>query len=494
MKTAAARRCTSVMSPFIITLFSFFFLAPAASSATFPESSEAVRIVRTQVAIARSLVEQSLNSTPNDTSVVISRGALSDCVKLYKETEWMLEPLANVHDHDHDDAVTWLSAALSNHMSCIDGLSLTSHIAVNNRQNLTTSIRNSLALYAHRKSAAANNSGGSSSNEGVVLLTSWTSANSKANFVVAKDGSGTHCSINNAVEAAAAASGGRTRVVIYVKAGVYNEKVEIPRQLKNLMLVGDGIDRTVVTGSRNVPDGSTTYNSATFGVSGDGFWARDITFENTAGPQKHQAVALRVNSDRAVFYRCSFRGYQDTLFVHSLRQFYRDCHIYGTIDFIFGDASAVLQNCDIFVRKPLRSQANFITAQGREDPNQNTGISIQGSRVRPASDFAGSSSSIRSYLGRPWKEYSRTVVWESDLDGVIDPKGWNEWRGGFALSTLYYAEYRNLGSGAGTKGRVRWPGFHLLTRPEQVRDFSVSRFIQGDTWIPASGVPFRLGV
>ncbi|CAN1332110.1 Probable pectinesterase/pectinesterase inhibitor 36, partial [Linum perenne] len=299
-------------------------------------------------------------------------------------------------------------------------------------------------------------SGGSSSNEGVVLLTSWTSANSKANFVVAKDGSGTHRSINNAVEAAAAASGGRTRVVIYVKAGVYNEKVEIPRQLKNLMLVGDGIDRTVVTGSRNVPDGSTTYNSATFGVSGDGFWARDITFENTAGPQKHQAVALRVNSDRAVFYRCSFRGYQDTLFVHSLRQFYRDCHIYGTIDFIFGDASAVLQNCDIFVRKPLRSQANIITAQGREDPNQNTGI--------------------------------------SDLDGLIDPKGWNEWRGGFALSTLYYAEYRNLGSGAGTKGRVTWPGFHLLTRPEQVRDFSVSRFIQGDTWIPASGVPFRLGV
>lgn len=124
------------------------------------------------------------------------------------------------------------------------------------------------------------------------------------------------------------------------------------------------------------------------GVSGDGFWARDMTFENTAGPSKHQAVALSVSSDLAVFYRCSFRGYQDTLCVHSLRQFYRDCHIYGTIDFIFGDASAVFQNCDIFVRRPMRNQANMITAQGRADPNENTGIVIQGSRVRSARDLS----------------------------------------------------------------------------------------------------------
>lgn len=101
------------------------------------------------------------------------------------------------------------------------------------------------------------------------------------------------------------------------------------------------------------------------GVSADGFWARDMTFENTAGPHKHQAVALRVSSDLSIFYRCSFKGYQDTLLVHSLRQFYRDCHIYGTIDFIFGDASAVFQNCDIFVKRPMDSQSNMITAQGR---------------------------------------------------------------------------------------------------------------------------------
>ncbi|CAI0383282.1 unnamed protein product [Linum tenue] len=229
------------------------------------------------------------------------------------------------------------------------------------------------------------------------------------------------------------------------------------------------------------------------GVSGDGFWARDMTFENTAGPQKHQAVAMRANSDRALFYRCSFKGYQDTLFLHSLRQFYRDCRIYGTIDFIFGDASAVLQNCDIYIRNPMRHQANHVTAQGREDPNQNTGFSIHGCRVRPAPDL-DRAFTPRTYLGRPWKEYSRTVVWQTDLDGIVHPKGWNEWRGSFALSTLYYAEYRNTGSGAATQGRVRWPGFHLLTTPQQVGEFTVSRFIQGDAWISVSGVPFWLDV
>ncbi|KAI8026133.1 putative pectinesterase/pectinesterase inhibitor 36 [Camellia lanceoleosa] len=105
------------------------------------------------------------------------------------------------------------------------------------------------------------------------------------------------------------------KAIIYLKSGVYNEKVEIGRKMKNLMFVDDGIDKTIITGSRNVVDGATSLSSATFGVSSDGFWAKDMTFENTAGPPKQQAVALRLSSDLAVFYRCSFKGYQDTLFV-----------------------------------------------------------------------------------------------------------------------------------------------------------------------------------
>lgn len=127
-----------------------------------------------------------------------------------------------------------------------------------------------------------------------------------------------------------------------------------------------------------------------------------MTFENTAGPQKHQAVALRSSSDFSVFYSCSFKGYQDTLYVHSQRQFYRNCDIYGTIDFIFGDAIVVLQNCNIFVRKPMSSQQNTVTAQARKDPNENTGIVIHNSRVMAASDLRPVQGTFKTFLGRPW--------------------------------------------------------------------------------------------
>ena len=229
------------------------------------------------------------------------------------------------------------------------------------------------------------------------------------------------------------------------------------------------------------------------GVSGDGFWARDVTFENSAGPGKHQAVALRVSSDLAIFHRCSFRGYQDTLFTHSLRQFFRDCDVYGTIDFIFGNSAAVFQNCNIFVRKPMEHQANMITAQGRDSDNEATGTCIHKSRILPAGDFERVKGEFSSFLGRPWKKYSRVVVMETEIDGMVSAKGWSEWSGDFALNTLFYGEYMNTGGGAATGGRISWRGFHVLKSAAEASPFTVGRFIQGGEWIPASGVPFWSG-
>ncbi|KAF2304231.1 hypothetical protein GH714_028757 [Hevea brasiliensis] len=139
---------------------------------------------------------------------------------------------------------------------------------------------------------------------------------------------------------------------------------------------GDGMGATVISGNRNFIDGWTTFRSATFAVSGRGFIARDITFENTAGAAKHQAVALRSDSDLSVFFRCEVRGHQDTLYTHTMRQFYRECRI-RDVDFIFGDATAVFQDCQILAKKGLPSQKNTITAHGRKDPNQPTGYSFQ---------------------------------------------------------------------------------------------------------------------
>jgi pectinesterase len=219
-----------------------------------------------------------------------------------------------------------------------------------------------------------------------------------------------------------------------------------------------------------------------------------MTFENTAGPQKHQAVALRSGSDFSVFYSCSFKGYQDTLYVHSQRQFYRDCDIYGTVDFIFGDAVAVLQNCNIYVRRPMSKQKNTVTAQGRTNPGENTGIVIHNSRVMAAPDLRPVQGSFKSYLGRPWKKYSRTVFLKSNIDGLIDPAGWLPWKGDFALSTLYYGEYMSTGSGASTKGRVKWPGYHTITSPLEAGKFTVENFLAGNSWISAAGVPFESGL
>lgn len=122
------------------------------------------------------------------------------------------------------------------------------------------------------------------------------------------------------------------------------------------------------------------------------------------------------------------------------------------------------------------------------------GISIQHSRVRAAPDFEAVKGRFKSYLGRPWKKYSRTVFLKTDIDGLIDPRGWREWSGSYALSTLYYGEFMNTGAGAGTSRRVNWPGFHVLRGEEEASPFTVSRFIQGDSWIPITGVPFSAGV
>uniref|UniRef100_A0A8R7TDC2 Pectinesterase n=2 Tax=Triticum urartu TaxID=4572 RepID=A0A8R7TDC2_TRIUA len=311
-------------------------------------------------------------------------------------------------------------------------------------------------------------------------------------LVVAKDGSGNFTTVGEAV--AAAPNNSATRYVIHIKAGGYFENVEVGAEKTNLMLVGDGMWRTVIKASRNVVDNYTTFRSATLAVIGTGFLARDLTVENAAGPAKHQAVALRVNADLSAFYRCSFAGYQDTLYAHSLRQFYRDCDVYGTVDFVFGDAAVVLQNCSLYARRPGPGQKNVFTAQGREDPNQNTGIAVQGCKIAAAADLVPVLSNFSSYLGRPWKTYSRTVFMQSKMESLVHPRGWLEWNGTFALDTLYYAEYMNRGPGANTSARVAWPGYRVITSDADAGNFTAQAFIQGDLWLNSTSFPYTLGL
>lgn len=230
-------------------------------------------------------------------------------------------------------------------------------------------------------------------------------------------------------------------------------------------------------------------------VLGRGFIARDLRVENTAGPRKElgQAVALLSNSDQSVVFRCALRGYQDTLYAELGRQFYRECKISGTVDFIFGDAAAVFQNCDILARLPIQGQQNTLTAEGRDKPDSNGGFCFQSCTVAADDDLA-KASGVETYLGRPWKAYSRVIFMKSTISNVRHAKGWLPWEHAAPPDTIYYAEYDNDGPGAAVGGRVKWSGFHTIRDAAEAINFTVEKFINGNDWLPGTGVDYKPGL
>ncbi|CAN0877369.1 Probable pectinesterase/pectinesterase inhibitor 21 [Linum grandiflorum] len=314
----------------------------------------------------------------------------------------------------------------------------------------------------------------------------------KPDIVVAQDGSGQFKSIMKAIQSIQKKH--KVPIVMHVKAGVYKEHVLIPKYVTGLMMIGDGPTKTKVTGRENFHDGTRTSDTATFAILAPGFIAKDMGFENTAGAEGHQAVAYRSQSDNSVLYNCQFDGYQDTLYPQSNRQFYRNCVISGTIDFIFGVARTVLQNCTMIIRKPMENQACIVTAEGRKDPNGLSAIVIQNSRIKGDPAYVPVKDKNKGYLARPWKIYSRTVIMHSVIDGVIQPEGFLAWDKDLGLKTLYYAEYENTGAGSDTSGRVKWPGIKKIGAAEAEKFTPSKLFVEGDAWITDSGVPYIRGM
>ncbi|CAN0914121.1 Putative pectinesterase/pectinesterase inhibitor 43 [Linum grandiflorum] len=316
-----------------------------------------------------------------------------------------------------------------------------------------------------------------------------------ADVTVAKDGSGDYESINDALEDLEKKRKKKKKkdvgevIVMYIKKGTYKEYVQVKKKLDNLVMIGDGADKTIITGSKNFIDGVSTYHTCTVAVAADYFFAKNLKIENTAGAEKHQAVALRVSADFAVFYNCTFDGYQDTLYTHAKRQFYRDCTISGTIDYVFGDAAVVFQNCVFLIRKPMENQQCIVTAQGRKQRHQPSAIIIQNGTITAHPDMKDDRKNFKSYLGRPWKNFSRTVVMESYIDDLIDPEGWLPWMGTVGTKTCWYGEYGNYGPGADQSGRVKWQGIKKIT-PQHAVDFTPQRFIRSDPWVKATGIPY----
>ncbi|XVF25295.1 hypothetical protein REPUB_Repub13aG0201200 [Reevesia pubescens] len=402
-----------------------------------------------------------------------------------------------------DDLKTWLSTTITDQETCLDALeelNTTKHFNDTLFEEVKASVQNSseyasnsLAIAAkilgllidfnipiHRRLLGFQEAAASE-------FPAWLSPTERRllqeskptpNVIVAQDGSGDVLTIDEAAKLVGKKN--ESRFVIYVKEGKYVENVILDKHKWNVMIYGDGKTKTIISGSLNFVDGTPTFATATFAVAGKGFIAKDIGFVNSAGAAKHQAVAMRSGSDRSVFYNCLFDAYQDTLYAHSNRQFYRECDILGTIDFIFGNAAVVFQNCNIQPRQPLPNQFNTITAQGKKDPNQNTGISIQRCLLTAFDNLTA-----RTYLGRPWKEYSTTVFMQSNIGAFLEPVGWKEWVANVEPpSTIFYAEYQNSGPGSSVDQRVKWAGYRPTLSDVDAGKFTVGTFIQGQDWLP----------
>lgn len=297
------------------------------------------------------------------------------------------------------------------------------------------------------------------------LRKAFTAGNVKqplTKITVAQDGSGDFRTIQEAVNAVRAYS--PLHITISIKNGVYHEKVVVPSWVTDVSFIGESREHTIITNadySGKFMHADTTvsrekfstFNSYTMRVEGNDISISNLTIENTSG-RVGQAVALHVDGDRFAMVNCNLLGNQDTLLTanDTGREYYVNCLIAGTTDFIFGNATVVFQNCTV---KSLYN--SYITAASTT-PRQQYGYVFLNCRL------IADTSVTKVYLGRPWRANARVVWVGCELGSHIRPEGWHNWDNTANEQTAYYAEYQNTGAGAATDKRVAWS--HQLTDAE----------------------------
>ncbi|WP_079690034.1 pectinesterase family protein [Ohtaekwangia koreensis] len=308
-----------------------------------------------------------------------------------------------------------------------------------------------------------------------VVVPFITKAQVKYDFVVAKDGTGNFKTVQEAINAVPDFR--KNQTIIFVKNGVYKEKLILATSKTNVKFIGEDAMKTIITNDdfaqkkNRFGEEMGTTGSSTFFVFGDDFSAENITFENSAGPVG-QAVAVRIDGDRVTFNKCRFLGNQDTLYPHGekSRQYYKDCYIEGTVDFIFGWSTAVFDNCTVFCKNN-----GYITAASTLDTVRYGFVFIN-------CKITGDAPANSFYLGRPWRPFAKTVFINCYLDKQIKPEGWHNWDKKDAESTSFYAEYKSRGPGANDKARVNWS--HQLS-DEEMKTFTLENIFRD--WIVKDG-------
>ncbi len=306
----------------------------------------------------------------------------------------------------------------------------------------------------------------------LALLTVTVSA--QTNLYVAADGSAQFTSVQKAIMAVP--SGSRDNpVIIHIAPGTYKEIIYVQREKCFFRLVGDNPTNTILSfnlyaGITNV-DGNPigTFRTPSATIDADDFTAENLTFENSAGPIG-QALAIRVDGDRASFRNCRFLGWQDTIFLNRGRQYFDDCYICGHVDFIFGAATAWFEHCHI------NCLGNGYITAASTPVDQPYGF------VFSHCTITGDKPGVETYLGRPWRIYASTIFLNCEMSDVVRPVGWFDWKKPEAHQTARYAEYNNTGAGANPTARPDWT--KQLSKSEASK-ITVRKVLGGtDNWDP----------
>lgn len=287
-----------------------------------------------------------------------------------------------------------------------------------------------------------------------LLFFSKLHAGEKKGITVAKDGSGDFKTVQEAINAVPDFRNETT--VIFIKNGVYKEKLNLSASKRMVKMVGESLEKTILTNDdyaqkkNRFGENMGTSGSSGFYIYGDDFTAENITFENTAGPVG-QAVAVWIAGDKVKFLNCRILGFQDTLYTYGKgsRQYFFRCYISGTVDFIFGSATAIFEECTLY----CKSQG-YITAASTPDTCK-YGYVFRNCKIE------GEAPEGTVYLGRPWRPAAKTVFLNCELGAVVKPEGWHNWGKESNEKTAFYAEYRSKGPGAMPSKRVTWS--HQLT-------------------------------
>ncbi|MEA5139220.1 pectinesterase family protein [Arcicella rigui] len=293
-------------------------------------------------------------------------------------------------------------------------------------------------------------------------------------WVVAKNGSGDFSTLQEAFNAVPLNN--RIPTTIYIKNGIYQEKLILDSTKNFVILIGESAKNTILTyddfsgkvTKEGIKLGTTTSTSTR--IVADNFTAKNITFANSAGPVG-QAVAMLVDGDKARFFNCRFLGFQDTLYPKraGTRQYYKNCYIEGTVDFIFGWAIAYFDHCELVGKL----DAGYFTAASTPQ-NQAFGFVFNHCKI------GGTAPAESYYLGRPWRDYAQTVFISCEMSNIVKVEGWHNWYKINAEKTAFYAEYQSKGKGGNTERRVKWA--KQLSKDE-VKKYKAKNVLSGsDGW------------